>query len=266
MTTDLWRSPSPIIETHCHLDYLKQMAIAEIIKSSAAQNIEKIITIAVSPENYDEVIKIADSTPNVFCTQGTHPHHASQYNEEARNKIKTNLAQSRKIVAIGEIGLDYHYNKSPRDVQIKVFEEHLQMAVDHDLPVVIHTRDADDDTRDILKNYSNDLKRKGVIHSFTSGIPLAEFAISENFMIGFNGIITFKNAQNVRDVLTITPLENILLETDSPFLTPMPHRGKENAPFYLPFVGKYLCQQKNVDIIKGLEQIYLNTNLIFRLN
>jgi TatD DNase family protein len=266
MTTQLWRAPGPIIETHCHLDYLKQLSIDDIVAKSSEQNIEKIITIAVSPENYDQVIEIANKIQNVYCTQGTHPHHANSFTVDAKNQLSSNLKKSTKIVAIGEIGLDYYYNKSPKDIQIKVFEEHLQLAIDHDLPVVIHTRDADDDTESILKNFAPKLKRKGVIHSFTSGIKLAEFAIKENFMIGFNGIITFKNAQNVRDVLAITPLTHILLETDSPFLTPMPHRGKENAPFYLPYVAKFLCEQKNTDIEIGLNQIYQNTINTFKFS
>jgi TatD DNase family protein len=266
MSTDLWRAPSPIIETHCHLDYLKQMTVDEIVAKSAEQNIEKIITIAVSPENYDQVIEIANKIPNVYCTQGTHPHYANSFTADAKTILINNLNINKKIVAIGEIGLDYHYNKSPKDIQIKVFEEHLQFAIDYNLPVVIHTRDADEDTKNIIKNFATQLKRKGVIHSFTSGIKLAEYAISENFMIGFNGIITFKNAQNVREVLAITPLQNILLETDSPFLTPIPHRGKENAPFYLPYVGKFLCEQKNIDITTGLSQIYLNTTKLFNFS
>jgi len=140
-----------------------------------------------------------------------------------------------KMVAVGEIGLDYHYNNSPPEIQRSAFERQLQIACDQDLPVVIHTRDADEDTKAILKNFSSKLKRKGVVHSFTSTLELAEFVLSEGFYIGFNGIITFKKAENVQEVVKITPVERILFETDSPFLTPVPHTGKENAPFYLQF-------------------------------
>jgi TatD DNase family protein len=162
-------------------------------------------------------------------------------------------------VAVGEIGLDYHYNNSPRDIQIAVFEKQLQIACDTNLPVVIHTREADEDTRDILKNFSKNLKSKGVIHSFTSSKELAEFVLAENFYIGFNGIITFKNAINVQDVVKITPIEQILFETDSPFLTPVPHRGKENAPYYLPHIVEKIAELKNIslDILKP--QVYQNS-------
>ncbi len=153
-----------------------------------------------------------------------------------------------KMVAVGEIGLDYHYNNSPAEVQRSAFERQLQIACDQDMPVVIHTREADEDTKAILRNYSSTLKRKGVIHSFTSTLDLAEFVLSEGFYIGFNGIITFKKAENVQEVVKITPQERILFETDSPFLTPVPHRGKENAPFYLPFVAAKIAELKNVDL------------------
>jgi TatD DNase family protein len=166
-------------------------------------------------------------------------------------------------VAIGEIGLDYHYSKSPHDEQRQAFEEQLQIAIDFNLPVVIHSRDADEDTMAILKNFSSTLKRKGVIHSFTSGLKLAELAIKENFYLGFNGIITFKNAENVRDALRLTPVEKILLETDSPFLTPDPYRGMENAPYYLPFIAEKIAEVKNLELTSVLEHAYKNSIDLF---
>jgi TatD DNase family protein len=164
-----------------------------------------------------------------------------------------------KMVAVGEIGLDYHYNNSPADIQKSVFEKQLQIACDQDLPVVIHTRDADEDTKAILKNFSSTLKRKGVVHSFTSSLELAEFVLNEGFYIGFNGIITFKKAENVQEVVKITPPERILFETDSPFLTPVPHRGKENAPYYLPFVAAKIAELKNLEIEGLKKQVYENS-------
>lgn len=172
----------------------------------------------------------------------------------------------QRWAAVGEIGLDYHYNNSPIDVQKKVFEKQLQLACDLDLPVVIHTREADEDTRDILKNFIPHLKRKGVLHSFTSGRALAEYALSEGFYLGFNGIITFKKAENVQEVVQITPLEQILLETDSPFLTPVPHRGKENAPYYLPFIAQKVAELKGETIEKILPIVYQNSlNCFYKL-
>jgi TatD DNase family protein len=254
--------PHPIIETHFHLDYLKAHAQEEIVSLSHKQNIEKMITIGVSPDNLDTVINLANKFENVYCTQGIHPHNAKEWNAEVRNHLIANLKE-KKVVAIGEIGLDYHYTKSPKSEQIVAFEEQLQLAIDFHLPVIIHTRDADEDTMAIIKNFSSLLKRSAVIHSFTSGLALAKFALDLNFSIGFNGIITFKNAQNVRDALHITPLENILLETDAPLLTPDPYRGAENAPYYLPFIAQKISSEKNIPLEKILLQTYQNTLKLF---
>ena len=131
------------------------------------------------------------------------------------------------------------------------------------MPVVIHTRDADDDTRDILGNFSRDLARKGVIHSFTSGLPLAEYCLAEGFMLGFNGIATFNAADNVRAVVSATPLEQILLETDAPYLTPVPYRGRPNAPFYLPFIAERVAEVKDIPVETLLAQAYSNSLAVF---
>jgi len=253
---------TPIIETHFHLDYLKSLSRDEIIARSLKQNIEKMITIAVSPDNLETAVELAMEYPTIYCTQGIHPHNAKDWNPDVKSIILNNI-KKHKVVAVGEIGLDYHYSKSPKENQIAAFEEQLQLAVDFNLPAVIHTRDADEDTIAIIKNFSSLLKRRAVIHSFTSGLELAKFAIGLNFYIGFNGIITFKNAQNVRDALNITPVENILLETDAPFLTPDPYRGVENAPYYLPFVAKKIAEEKHIAVEDLLQHAYENTKNLF---
>lgn len=246
------------IETHCHLDYLKAEPLEEIRRKISEAGIEKVITIGVDPLNLDKVLELSNSLSEVYFTQGIHPHDAKEATDVEFNKI-SGRASLPKMVAVGEIGLDYHYDNSPRDIQKSVFEKQLQLAVDHDLPVVIHTRDADEDTKAILKNFSGSLKRKGVIHSFTSSRELAEYCLSEGFYIGFNGIITFKKAENVQEVVKITPVEQILFETDSPFLTPVPHRGKENAPYYLPFVAAKVAELKNVDLDNLKRQVLENS-------
>ena len=247
-----------IIETHCHLDYLKSLTLEEILERAKEAGVQKFITISVDPQNMDAVLNLSASQKKIYFTQGIHPHDAKDFTLIERNKM-IERAPLPKMVAIGEIGLDYHYNNSPRDIQLKVFEEQLQIAVDQDLPVVIHTREADEDTQSILSNFSSHLKRKGVLHSFTSGRALAEWALSDGYYLGFNGIITFKNAQNVQEVVGITPLEQILLETDSPFLTPVPHRGKENAPFYLPFIAQKIAELKGVELDTLLNAAFKNS-------
>jgi TatD DNase family protein len=254
-----------MIETHCHLDYLKAEPLEEILKKIKEAGITKVVTIGVDPLNLDKVMELSNAHEQIYFTQGIHPHDAKEATEVEFNKIIAR-ATMPKMVAVGEIGLDYHYNNSPPEAQRLAFEKQLQIACDSDLPVVIHTRDADEDTKAILKNFSTKLKRKGVVHSFTSTLELAEFVLNEGFHIGFNGIITFKKAENVQEVVKITPAERILFETDSPFLTPVPHRGKENAPFYLPFVAAKIAELKGLNLEELKTQVYQNSlNCFFKL-
>ena len=252
------RFDTPIIETHCHLDYLDDNELADTLVKTTAAGIERIITIAVSPANLDKVLQLTRQADNIWGTQGIHPHEAASYDDQVEATIRKQLVDPR-ILAVGEIGLDYHYDHADRAVQRTVFERQLQLAVEFDLPVVIHTREADEDTRAILRAFSPSLKRKGVLHSFTSGLALAEYALSEGFTLGFNGIATFNSAENVREVIAATPVEQILLETDSPYLTPVPYRGRPNAPFYLPLVAEKVAQVKELEIEALLAQVYRNS-------
>lgn len=247
-----------LVETHCHLDYLKSESLDELRRKAREVGIAKIITIGVDPDNLDLARELSQKCEEVYYTQGIHPHDSKSATEVEFGKISERSCEP-KMVAVGEIGLDYHYNNSPPDVQRKVFERQLQIAVDSQLPVVIHTREADEDTISILKNFSGTLKHKGVIHSFTSSRNLAEWVLKEGFWLGFNGIITFKKAENVQEVVKIAPLERILLETDAPFLTPVPHRGKENAPHYLPFVAAKVAELKGIDVKEVLSVVEKNS-------
>jgi TatD DNase family protein len=256
------RFDTPIIETHCHLDYLPVAELPAVLERSREVGIERMITIAVAPGNLDTVLDLTRANAAIWGTQGIHPHEAEHYGVEVEAHLRHNASDAR-ILAIGEIGLDYYYDHADRTIQRQVFERQLQLAADLDLPVVIHTRDADDDTRDILAAFSNSLGRKGVIHSFTSGLPLAEFCLGEGFMLGFNGIATFNRADNVRAAVSATPLAQLLLETDAPYLTPVPYRGKPNAPFYLPFIAERLAQVKACDVEQLLRQAYANSLALF---
>jgi len=256
------RFDTPIIETHCHLDYLDEEQLPFTLEKSAEAGIERIITIAVSPGNLDRVLQLTRQADNIWGTQGIHPHEAASYSPQVDAIIRERAGDER-ILAIGEIGLDYYYDHADRAVQRSVFEQQLQAAADLDMPVVIHTRDADEDTRDILQNFSRSLSRKGVIHSFTSGLALAEYCLDEGFMLGFNGIATFNQADNVREVVAATPPRQILLETDAPYLTPVPYRGKPNAPYYLPFIAERIAQVKELDVEDLLLHAYRNSQSLF---
>ena len=249
-------------ETHAHLDYLKEFPIEEILQKSKDAGIKKIITIAVEPQNQDEALSLACKYDDVYCTQGLHPHEAKFWSQDLEKKIRHNIKNS-KVVAIGEIGLDYHYDNSPREDQRKAFEAQLQIVVDSNLPVVIHTREAEDDTESILKNFLPQMKKAGVIHCYTSNEKLARFAFYNGFSLGFNGIVTFKAAENVRDILRITPLDRILLETDCPFLAPIPYRGRENHPFYLPYIAQKIAEVKGVTLEELAPILWANSCRLF---
>jgi TatD DNase family protein len=258
------RFATPIIETHCHLDYLDAADLAGTLAQSLEAGVERIITIAVSADNLQRVVDLTRSAPAIWGTQGIHPHEAASYSEEVDAVIREH-AQDTRIVAIGEIGLDYYYDHADRAVQRSAFEQQLQTAAELNLPVVIHTREADDDTRAILQNYSAALSRKGVIHSFTASPALAQFCLAEGFMLGFNGITTFNRADNVRQVVAMTPVEQLLLETDAPYLTPVPYRGKPNAPYYLPLIAERVAAIKELDVEILLQHAYRNSlDLFFR--
>jgi TatD DNase family protein len=252
-----------MIETHCHLDYLKAASIEQIIENGREVGITKILTISVEASNLQKVMELTERFEMVYGSQGIHPHHTQDSEDEHFDEIKNNLLMNKKIVAVGEIGLDYYYLHSPKSIQQQLFSRQLELACELDYPVVIHTRDADDDCEQILKSILSGLKRRGVLHSFTSGLSLAEFAINEGFFLGFNGIITFKNADEVRKIVERCPLEQILLETDAPFLSPIPHRGKENSPAYLPFVAKKIAEIKKLDVDMVIEQTTANALKLF---
>ncbi|MFG1495625.1 TatD family hydrolase [Saccharospirillum sp. HFRX-1] len=252
----------PIVETHCHLDYLKDAELSQILDDARAVGIERIVTIAVEPDNLGRVRDLTEEHEMIYGTQGIHPHDADHYTDATDAELRAH-ANDDKIVAIGEIGLDYHYDHSDRAKQRQVFADQLKIACELDKPVVIHTRDADEDTQAILAEYVPHLKRKGVIHSFTSGIDLAQYCLEQGFMLGFNGIITFNKAENVREVLAATPIEQLVVETDSPFLTPVPYRGQENAPKFLPFVIEKIADVKQLPVDQVLKQSYHNAQKLF---
>ena len=252
----------PIIETHCHLDYLEGDALEAALDAAQAVNVERIITIAVSPDNLDTVLSLTQQHEQVWGTQGIHPHDAKEYDDQVDEKIRTNALHDR-ILAIGEIGLDYYYEHSDRVQQRAVFERQLQIAIDLNLPIVVHSREADEDTQAILQNFVGQMPKRGVIHSFTSGMPLAEYCLGEGFHLGFNGISTFNQADNVREVIAITPVEQILFETDAPYLTPVPYRGRKNEPKFLPFVVEKVAEVKGMDVEALLPQVWQNSLDVF---
>jgi TatD DNase family protein len=259
---DIPRFEHPIIETHCHLDYLDPAGLADELHAARDVGIERIITISVSPDNLATVRAIADRESRIYCTQGIHPHEAEKFDDATAEEIETH-ADNPNVVAIGEIGLDYYYDHADRKIQREVFARQLEIASNRNLPVVIHSRDADEDMQSILGDHIATLARRGVIHSFSSSLELAEFALDAGFMLGFNGMVTFNRADNVRSAVALTPPEQLLLETDAPYLTPVPYRGQPNGPRYLPFVAEKIAEIKETPVEGLLAQCYRNSERLF---
>lgn len=252
----------PIIESHCHLDYLTHRPLDDIMQAAQVIGVEKFITIGVSPSGLNNVFALSQNYSNVYAALGVHPHDSKDYKQETATFIQQHTA-NKKVVAIGEIGLDYHYNLSPKEAQKHAFSQQLDIAAKHNLPIIVHTRDADSDTQVLLQQYAPKLSAKGVIHSFTSGKELAKCALDLGFYIGINGIVTFNKAENVQEIARYVPIDRLLLETDAPYLTPAPYRGKDNEPMYLPFIAQKIAELKGIDVETLLKQIYANTQSLF---
>ena len=219
-----------------------------MIERARAAGVSVILNVGTGDPHsgaFERAVELGRQHESLYTAIGTHPHDARLYDDQAEEKIKT-LINSERVVAWGEIGLDFHYDNSPRDVQIAVFKRQLHAANDCNLPVVIHTREAESETIEILK--SADVKRRGVFHCFSGSIDLARSAIELGFMISFSGIVTFKKADELRAVAREVPLDRLLIETDCPYLSPIPYRGKRNEPAYVVEVARCLAGIHGVDI------------------
>ncbi len=250
------------IDIHCHLDRLEGGSDFALQKA-LVQNVKRIITIGTEPEDLPIVLSLAQKYyPSVYCTLGVHPHEGVKYSDEVKKYILEN-AHRPEVVAVGEIGLDYYYNQSPKAEQIHAFHDQLQLSIDLDLPVEIHTRDAEQDTINILKQYEG--KAKGLIHCFTGTGWLAEEALKLGFNISISGVVTFKNADSLRDtVQNIIPLDRLHVETDAPFLAPVPMRGKSNTSAYMVHTAEVVAKLKSVTIEELAEATNTNARKMFK--
>jgi TatD DNase family protein len=234
-----------LIDSHCHLNVPDfKDKISETLDRAKAQGVTKFLTVNTTLSEADDLIKIIETYDDVWCSVGVHPHDAKDYTPlEIQDKIEQ-YAKHPKVVALGETGLDYYYDNSPRAEQMKSFDQHIALAKTLGLPLIIHTRDADQDTIDLLSPYKG--RVKGVFHCFSGGIDLAKKALDLGFYLSFSGIITFKKADEIREVVKFSPLDRILVETDSPFLAPIPHRGKPNEPGHTRIVAQKVADIKDM--------------------
>jgi len=256
------------IDSHAHIDGKEFDADRdEVIARARAAGVSKILNVGTGDPHsgaFERAVELGAKHENIYTAIGVHPHDARFYDDHAEEKIKT-LTKSKRVIAWGEIGLDFHYDNSPRDVQIEVFKRQLNAARECDLPVVIHTREAESETIEILLSEYAGAKRRGVFHCFSGSMGLALKAVELGFMISFSGIVTFKKADDLRAVAREAPLNRLLIETDCPYLTPIPYRGKRNEPAYVVEVCRCLAGIHGVEIEEIARMTTENFQNFFRL-
>lgn len=262
---------APLVDTHCHLN----MAVFEddleaVLQRAQEAGITKILVPGTDLETSRRAVALAGEHPGVYAAVGFHPHDAESWTANSRSDLKK-LADQPKVIAIGEIGLDYYRNYSAPEVQRKVFQEQLDLARELGLPVVIHNREAIHDILPILKQWAGDLPetlkgRSGVLHAFSADPEAASKAIGLGFYIGVAGPITFRKAEALRGLVGVLPQDRILTETDAPYMTPDPHRGKRNEPGYVQYVAAAIANTRQVDIDMTREQTAVNARVLFQWN
>jgi TatD DNase family protein len=249
------------VDSHCHLEMLKE-DVERVMEQSQAAGMKFCITIGTDQPANLRVKQLCRQFENVYGTLGFHPHGASEFEPEHLSWIREELQTNKKLVAIGECGYDLYYRFSKKEDQARVFESQLNLAVELDLPVVIHSREADEPTREMLAAFK-DKNLKGVVHCFTSDREQARFVLDYGFLLSFNGICTFPQSESVREVLKFTPLDRLLLETDSPYLSPVPFRGKPNLPGRVAIVGEYIANYLGISVEQLSQQVLDNTKMLF---
>lgn len=237
-----------LIDSHCHLDFdhFSDPGIAHYLDAAKAKQVAAMVTICTRIKKFDRIRAIAETYENVFCSVGTHPHYADQESDFSPDDIIA-LSQHPKCIAIGEAGLDYHHNNAPVEAQKKGFITHIQAARATALPLIIHTRSAEQDTANILTQEIKKGPFKFVLHCFSSESWLAELGIELGGLVSFSGIVTFNSAKSIQKTAQNMPLDKILVETDAPYLAPTPYRGQPNQPAFVHHTAQKLAQLRHAD-------------------
>ncbi|ALD15298.1 DNAse [Buchnera aphidicola (Aphis glycines)] len=254
-----------LVDSHCHLDQLNYHSlhknIEDMLKKSNQSHVKKFLTVSTSINNFYKIKKLFDKYNSIFYSCGVHPIYC-QKEIQNFNKLES-LSKEKRVIALGETGLDYYYSYETKKIQQYLFRKHIQIAIKLNKPIIVHTRNAINDTIKILKEEHAE-KCGGILHSFTENDTAAFKLLDLGFYISFSGIITFKNSIALRNTLKKIPLTNLLIETDSPYLSPIPYRGKENQPAYLINIAKDICLIKEIHLKKFAEIIKNNFYTLFR--
>jgi TatD DNase family protein len=231
-----------LVDSHCHLDFPDFAEERDaVVARAAAAGVGMMVTISTRIKRFESVLAVAEAHDNVFCSVGTHPHNAGEEVDVAGAEI-VRLSAHPKVVAIGEAGLDYFYDRSPRDIQAAVFRKHIGAARETGLPLVIHSRDADSDMETILRDERGKGAFPFILHCFSSGATLAAAGVELGGYVSFSGILTFKKSEELREIAKSIPHDRLLVETDAPYLAPVPFRGKRNEPAYVAHTAAVLAE------------------------
>ncbi|MFC1560037.1 TatD family hydrolase [Candidatus Margulisiibacteriota bacterium] len=252
-----------LADTHAHLTMPEYQDISTVLHRAKSAGIEFIIDVAYDLESANKSVELAGANESVYSAVGIHPHDAKSYNKDMLKTIKL-LLQKPKVVAIGETGLDYHYKLSAKEDQKTLFVQLVKIAKEFELPLIVHGRESYEDIIDILET-EGEGKVKGVFHSFSGSVEQANWATSNNFFISFSGMLTFKKAANIVEIATAVPIEKMLLETDSPYLTPEPFRGRRNEPSFIRYVAEKLSQIKGITPEEAGRITTNNAKKLFRI-
>ena len=251
-----------MIDSHCHLDHEPLFSdLSNVLKRSKDVGIKKLLTISTSFESFSRIKDIVNKDEIIFGTVGIHPHE-SDTNTIAKNEIVKSLKENPKIIGIGETGLDYYYNNSDKEKQITSFKTHIEAAIECDVPIIIHSRDAEDDTFNILSEYKRH-NLKILMHCFTGSKKFSEKLLTLNSYFSASGIITFKNSVDLQETFKSLPIDKILIETDSPYLAPVPNRGKKNEPSFIDFTAQKLSEIKEISKLDLINKTTDNFNRLF---
>jgi TatD DNase family protein len=251
-----------VVDSHCHLDFEgMEENLPAVLRRAEEAGVDRMVSISSRVRKFDNLLRIANDNANVFCTVGTHPHNAHEELDVTSDDL-VELAEATKCVGIGEVGLDYHYDLSPRAAQAQGFRVHIDAARRTGLPLVIHSREAEDDTMLILQEEMTKGPFTPLLHCFTSHRRLADAAVAMGGYVSFSGILTYKSAEDIRETAAALPLDRIMVETDSPYLAPLPYRGKSNEPAFVVKTLETLSKIRNLPVD---EMARITTENFFRL-
>lgn len=251
------------IDTHSHIDMIEDITVENIIKNANDNGVKKIIIPSADESSFEPVLNICEKYENVYCMLGVFPQDAKKWNDKTADNIINLAKNNSKVVGIGEIGLDYYWDTSFVELQKEIFIKQIEIANELNLPFAVHDREAHKDTFDIITKYNRG--SDVLLHCFSGSTEFARECIKEGFYLALGGVVTFNNAKKMKEVAIDMPLDRLMLETDAPYLTPVPHRGKTNQPMYIPLIAQEIAKLREIDVEEVAKQTTQNAEKVFRI-